>query len=154
MISGEGVYERPWSSQFRLTVYKMFRHDKNSFGGGLCMYTNESIPVKQLNLHKKDSETLFLETILHLRKWLIVGAYKLPDQSKSVYLEKLSKSLSIYLDTYENVISFGDFNMTPEDKSLQLFAGSLNLEHLIKKTTCFNGSPTCIDLIDPEKPGP
>ena len=37
--------------------------------------------------------------------------------------------------------------MTPEDKSLQLFAGSLNLEHLIKKTTCFNGSPTCIDLI-------
>ena len=44
--------------------------------------------------------------------------------------------------------------MTPEDKSLQLFAGSLNLEHLIKKTTCFNGSPTCIDLIDPEKPGP
>ena len=23
--------------------------------------------------------------------------------------------------------------MTPEDKSLQLFAGSLNLEHLIKK---------------------
>ena len=46
MISGEGVYERPGSSQFRLTVCKMFRHDKNSFGGGLCMHANESIPVK------------------------------------------------------------------------------------------------------------
>ena len=52
------------------------------------MHTNESIPVKQLNLHKEDSETRFLETILGLRKWLIVGAYKLPYQSKSVYLEK------------------------------------------------------------------
>ena len=63
----------------------------------------------------------FLEINLRLRKWLIVDAYKLPDQSKSVFLEKLSKSLFIYLDTYVNVILLGDFNMTPEDKNLQLF---------------------------------
>ena len=82
----------------------MFRHDRDSFGGGLCMYVNESIPVKQQNSRKDDSETLFLEINLRFRKWLIVGAYKPPDQSKSVFLESLSKSLSIYLDTYENVI--------------------------------------------------
>ena len=83
------------------------------------MYVNENIPVKQLNSHKDDSETLFLEINLRLRKWLIVGAYKPPDQSKLLFLESLSKSLSIYLDTYENVILLGDFNMTPEDKNLQ-----------------------------------
>ena len=33
--------------------------------------------------------------------------------------------------------------MTPEDKNLQLFADSFNLEHLIKKPTCFKGSPSC-----------
>ena len=82
------------------------------------MYVNESIPVKQLNSHKDDSETIFLEISLRLRKWLIVGACKPPDQSNSAFLESLSKSLSIYLDTYENVILLGDFNMTPEDKSL------------------------------------
>ena len=67
------------NSQFRLAGYRMFRHDRDSFGGGLCMYVNENIPVKQLNSHKDDSETLFLEINLRLRKWLIVGAYKPPD---------------------------------------------------------------------------
>ena len=37
--------------------------------------------------------------------------------------------------------------MTPEDKNLQLFADSFNLEYLIKKLTCFKGYPSCIDLI-------
>ena len=61
------------NSQFRLASYKMFRHDTDSFGGDLCMYFNESIPVKQLNSHKDDSKTLFLEINLRLRKWLIMA---------------------------------------------------------------------------------
>ena len=39
------------------------------------------------------------------------------------------------LDTYENVILLGDFNMTLENKNLHFFADSFNLEHLIKKPT-------------------
>ena len=128
-------------SQFRLAGCRMFRHDRDTFGGGLFMYVNESIPVNQQNSRKDDSETFFLEINLRLRKWLLVGAYKPPDQSKSVFLESLSESLSICLDTYEN------FSITPEDKNLQLFADSFNLEHLIKKPTCFKGPPSCIDLI-------
>ena len=82
------------------------------------MYVNERILVKQLNLNKDGSETLFIEINLRLRKWLIVGVYKPPGQRKSVFLESLSERLSIYLDTHENVILLGDFNMTPEDKNL------------------------------------
>ena len=41
----------------------------------------------------------------------------------------------------------GDFKMTPEDKNMQLFSDSFNLENLIKEATCFKGSPSCIDLI-------
>ena len=111
------------------------------------MYVNANIPVKQLNSCTDDSETIFLEINLRLRKWLIVGAYKPPDQYKPVFLESLSKSLSIYLDTYENVILLGDFNLTLEDKNSQLFADSFNLEYLTKKPTCFKGSPSCIDPI-------
>ena len=73
----------------------MFTHDRDSFGGSLSMYVNDSIPVKQLNSHKDDSETLFLEINLRLRKWLIVGSNKPPDHSKSVLLEILSESFSI-----------------------------------------------------------
>ena len=110
------------------------------------MYINEIIPVKQLYSHKDDSKTLFPEISLRLRKRLIVGANKPPDQSKSVLLESLSKSRFIYLGTCENVILLG-FNMTPEHKNLQLFADSFNSEHLIKKPTCFEVSPPCINLI-------
>ena len=53
----------------------------------------------------------------------------------------------MYLDTNENVKLLGDFNMTPEDRNLQVFADSFNLEHLIKKSTCFKGSPSCMDVI-------
>ena len=76
----------------------MFRYDRDSFGGGLCIYVNESVPVKQLNSRKDDSESLFLEINLRLSKWVMVGACKPPDQSKFVFLESFSKSLSIYLD--------------------------------------------------------
>ena len=94
----------------------MFRHDRESFGGGLFMYVNESIPVKQLNSHKDDSEILFLEINLRLRKWMTGGAYEPPYQSKSVFLETLFGNLPLYLGTYKNVTLFGDFNLTPEDK--------------------------------------
>ena len=112
-------------SQFHLAGYRMFRHDRDSFGGDLFMYANDSIPVKQLNSHEDDGETLFLEINLRLRKWLIGGAYKPRDQSKSVFLESLSKRLSTYLETYENAILLEDFNVTPENKNLQLFADFL-----------------------------
>ena len=91
----------------------MFRHDRHGFTRGIRFYVNESIPVKQLNLHKDDSETLFLEENLRLGKGLTVDACKFPDQSKSVSLESLFKSLSIYLDTYQNVLLLADLNMTP-----------------------------------------
>ena len=85
--------------------------------------------------------------VASLRKWLIVGAYKSLGQSKSVFLESLSKSLAIYLDTYQKVILLRDFSMTSENKNLQLFVDSFNLEHLIKKPTCFKEPPSCRDLI-------
>ena len=37
--------------------------------------------------------------------------------------------------------------MTPEDKNVQFWADVFNLEHLIKKPTCFKGSPCYKDLI-------
>ena len=59
------------------------------------MHVNKSIPVKQLNSHEDDTETIFLEINLRLKKRLMVGAYKPPDQSKPVFLESLLKTLSI-----------------------------------------------------------
>ena len=63
----------------------------------------------------------------------------------------MSKNLSRYLDSYENITLSGDFNMTPEDKNLQHFTDTFSLEHLINEPTCFKGSPRWIDLIFPNR---
>ena len=39
------------NNQFSISGYRMFRQDRNCFGGGLCIYTKENVTFKQLNLH-------------------------------------------------------------------------------------------------------
>ena len=70
-----------------------------------------------------------------------------PSQNNSLFLENMSKNLSRYLDSYENITLLGDFNINPEDKNLQHFVNTFSLEHLINEPTCFKGSLSCIDLI-------
>ena len=49
---------------------------------------------------------------------------------------------------YENVMLIGDFNLPAENKNLEVFMNTFDLESLIKKPTCFQStSPSCIDLI-------
>ena len=49
---------------------------------------------------------------------------------------------------YKNVLLIGDFNLTVENKNLEVFMNTLDLECLIKEPTCFQStSPSCIDLI-------
>ena len=126
----------------------MFRQDRNCFGGGLRLYGKKNIAPKQLNLKfDKETEAIYLEINIRLRKWLIVSLYKPPSQYNSLFLENISTNLSRYLDSYENITLLGDFNMTPEDKNLQHITDTVSLEHLIIEPTCFKGSPSCVDLI-------
>ena len=69
-----------------------------------------------------------------------------PSQNNSLFLENMSKNLSRYLDSYENITLLGDFNINPEDKNLH-FVNTFSLEHLTNEPTCFKGSLSCIDLI-------
>ena len=49
---------------------------------------------------------------------------------------------------YENVMLIGDFNLTIENKNLEVFMNTFDLKCLIKKPTCFQStSPSCTDLI-------
>ena len=76
----------------------MFRQDRNRFAVGLCIYVNENIASKQLNLHlDKETEAIYLEINIRLKKWLILGLYKPPSQNNSLFLENMSKNLPRYL---------------------------------------------------------
>ena len=49
---------------------------------------------------------------------------------------------------YENIMLIMDFNLSVENKNLEVFMNIFDLECLIKKPTCFQyNSPSCIDLI-------
>ena len=56
-----------------------------------------------------------------------------------------SKILDDNID--DNILLLEDFIITLENKNLQHFTDSFNLENLIHETTCFKGLPSCIDLI-------
>ena len=43
------------SQQFAIDNYKIFRRDRNCFGGGLMFYVNENIPCRELSPDQNDS---------------------------------------------------------------------------------------------------
>ena len=127
------------SGQFVIDYCKIFRRDRNCFGGGLIFYVNENIPCRELSPKQNDSnfEIIFLEITLRNRKWLLIDFYKPPGQKEKGFLENLNSILNKYISKYENIILIGDFNSSVKNKHLADFATLFNLESLIKSPTCF-----------------
>lgn len=134
------------NNQFSINEYRVFRRDKNCFGGGLCLYFKVNITSKQLNLHT-ETEAIYLEVNIRRGECLIVGLFKPPNQKNTSFLEQISKLHSIYLDSYENITLLGNSNMTPVDKILQHFTDCSIPENLINEPTCFKGNSSCMDFI-------
>ena len=138
------------NQQFKISGYKMFRRDRNKHGGGIMFYINENIPCKTVNVEglPDDCEVTLIELSIKSRKWLCIGLYKPPSQNEKYFLDNLSFALTKMSCEYENVMLIGDFNLTVENKNLEVFMNAFDLECLIKKPTCFQStSPSCIDLI-------
>ena len=49
LVSETKFYESFPNNQFSISGYRMFRKDRNCFGGGLCIYMKKNIASKQLN---------------------------------------------------------------------------------------------------------
>ena len=87
------------NNHFSISGYRMFRLDRNCLGRSFWICVKDNTASKQLNLHlDKETEVIYLEKNIQLRKWLIVGLYKLPCQNNSLILENMTKNLSRYLD--------------------------------------------------------
>ena len=129
VLVSETKLDEPFqNNQFSISSYRMFRKDRNCFGGGLCIHVKENIAFKQLNSHlDKETEVIYLEINVRLRKWLIVGLYNSPSQFNFLFLENIYKNPSRYLDGYENMKLLGDSDMTPENKNLQHFTDTFSL---------------------------
>ena len=69
-------------------------------------------------------------------KFLLIGLYKSPSVSEKEFFLHLNKVRNYFSTKYKNVTVIGDFNMQPGNKNLKDLK---QLEHLIKKPTCYKG---------------
>ena len=83
---------------------------------------------------------------LRIEKWLVISIYSPPSQNSEYFLNKFTKAIDFFADTYDNYLIMGDFNIERSDPSLKGFLNSNNLYNLINSNTCFNGKCSCIDL--------
>ena len=133
------------NSQFKIKGYKIFRRNRNRYGGGRLLYVNEEIPCKVLNQQAASSSTNIIVMQFFQTKCF---QNKPPKQDNSGFLETMNILLNYYTETYENIITLGDFNMTIENPQLNGFMQLHDMPHLINEPTCFQShDPTCIDNI-------
>ena len=78
----------------------------------------------------------------------MLGIYKPAKQDNSEFSEIMNILLDDYTETYENIITLGDFNLTAENPQLNSFMQLHDMSHLINKPTCFKSyDPSCIGNI-------
>ena len=63
------------------------------------------------------------------------------------FLTDYLKLLTLIVGTYEKQVIIGDFNLTPDNKRMREFVDLYSLINLIKTSTCFKGTGSCIDLL-------
>ena len=122
-----------------LNFYKLFCRDSNCHGPGILCYVNENIPSKTVNVEGIENvcEIILIEFSIETRKWLCIGLYKPPSKNENYFLDNFSLVINRLTWQYENFMLIDDFNMTIENKNLEVFMGSFGLECLIKNRTCF-----------------
>ena len=150
------------SAQFNISNYEIRnRRDRDKNGGGLIEFVRKGFITKRL----KDYETQICETIcseftVSKKKWICFSVYRPPSYNNLIiFFEELTKSVCKSLNTYDNIIVMGDFNIDinkneaiGHDK-LDVFCNTLNLTNLVKSDTCFtNNHKSTTDLFLTNKP--
>ena len=102
------------SAQFNISNYEIRnRRDRDKNGGGLIEFVRKGFITKRL----KDYETQICETIcseftISKRKWICFRVYRPPCYNNLIiFFEELAKSVCKALNTYDNIIVMGDFNI-------------------------------------------
>ena len=93
-------------AEFKIPGYRIFRQDRDEYGGGLIFYNNQNIPCKKIEtFHFTSSiEILTLEINLGKEKLLIFGTYKPPNINNSSFLNELYNAITFYSTLYKNCI--------------------------------------------------
>ena len=150
-----------------------FRADSPSTArpqGGVCLYFNENLPIKNRSDLIDLEETILAEIKLEGKKIFVLLSYRSPSQSTTdldTYCEKIQKILDkINKEKPHLIVLSGDFNArspifwesekceTTPGKKLSNFMVLNALDQVINEPTHFprDDVETCIDLVMTNKP--
>ena len=93
-----------------------------------------------------DMQIIIFELNLQKEKWLMVSVYKHRALDATYFLKWLSQIINFFSIMYEKQVIIRGFNAAADNKSMREFVGLYDLINLIKTTTCFKGTGSCIDL--------
>ena len=100
------------------------------------IYVREDIPVKLLSGESLPAVCVFVKINLWKRKWLVCCSYNPYKDNLSNHLQLIRKKLDFYSSNYERIILVGDFNSEINDKCMNDFFESYNLNSLVRKSAC------------------
>ena len=123
LLSETKIDESFPDKQLCLNNFRIFRKDRNWYGGRIMFKVNGNLPCKNLTTEIYNlTETIFLEVNIPSSKWLFLGCYKPPSQNES-FISNVSKTTNAFSTKYDNILSMGDLNLTIEhlEELLNLF---------------------------------
>ena len=116
------------NSEVDIDGYTLFRCDRTRNGGGVLMYVNNRVGVKERIDFSKDTENVFVDILLPRTKPILVGILYNPFQTN--FLHNLSTAIS-NAENFDNqeVYLLGDFNINLWHNDKYLFHSNKTLSH-------------------------
>ncbi|MGL5507016.1 MAG: endonuclease/exonuclease/phosphatase family protein [Paraclostridium sp.] len=148
------------NSELMINGYKLYRKDRDRYGGGVAFYIKENYGVILRNdLMNKNIEAIWVQISVPHCKPILVGCCYRPPSANVQYLDSICESMDRATDENKDMFLLGDFNIDwfaktcSLTKKLSSMAEVCNLTQMVTqptrigmKTNCVCTS-SCIDLI-------
>lgn len=97
----------------KVDTYTLYRCDRGSRGGGLCIYLKDTLNASLIPIRKFNNiEQLWIKLKLNIKESLAVGVvYKPPTLGSQLFLEELEDTLGLIFPDVNDIVCTGDFNI-------------------------------------------
>lgn len=133
--------------------YNLFRKDRGSRGGGVCIYVKNSFKCCLID-STNSIEQLWINFKVSEERIAIGVVYRPPNTNYKLFIDELEQSCTNSLSFCDKIYCFGDNNVNFFDEScpstlyFKTMLESINLEQIIAEPTRFaNGRGSLLDLI-------
>lgn len=153
LITETWLHEGISNDLIHLEGFRLYRRDRNTRGGGLCIYASNRINTTVIQTSDV-IEQLWLEIKTDKEKTAVGVVYKPPTFNTELFLNELEDTLILITPSMKNILITGDFNinlLNIENAGVENFYSVLetfNLKQIIEvPTRVTETSESLLDLI-------